>query len=60
MLTVSPTKMQSVDESPELLFHILYEDGDEEDLDISEIQNLVTAASVKAVCFYVFVLLLFF
>ena len=52
--------MQSVDESPELLFHILYEDGDEEDLDISEIQNLVTAASVKAVCFYVFVLLLFF
>ena len=40
---------QSVDESPELLFHILYEDGDEEDLDLKELQNLVTATSLKAV-----------
>ena len=42
-------KTQSIDEDPELLFHIVYEDGDEEDLDLSELQNLVTAQSVKAV-----------
>ena len=41
--------MQSIDDSAELLFHICYEDGDEEDLDLGELENLVTAKRVKLV-----------